>query len=186
MAKKKREHRRSYLNDFKLNAAGKYEYFGNHYKWDDPDRSRRSMLILAWSVVAACSAVTVASGCNTAAGMSNTFYVILPYVAEVASLFSVVWGACRLTFGGEPLREYIYRDTVPKLPTRSLLVAISALIGLVGSVVFILLNGFEGQVLLSVIHLLSKLAVAALAMWMRRIWKCFNYRCDNLKKEPTE
>lgn len=186
MAKKKREKPRSYLNDFKLNAAGKYEYFGNHYKWDNPDRSRRSMLTLAWSVIAACSAVTVASGCNTAAGMANTFYVILPYVAEVASLFSVVWGACRLTFGGEPLREYIYRETVPKLPLRSLLAAISALVGLVGSLIFILLNGFEGQGLLSVAHIMSKLAVAALAMWLHRIWKDFRYSCDNLKKEANE
>ncbi len=186
MAKKKKQHRRSYLNDFKLNAAGRYEYFGNYYKWDNHSRSRRSALTLSWSAILACCVLTVVSGCNTAAGMTNTFYVILPFVAEVASLFSVVWGACRLTFGGEPLREYVYRETVPKLPMRSLLVAISACVGSVGSVVYIALNGFEGRPFLSVAYPVSKLAVAVLAIWLRCVWREFSYRCDNVRSEPTE
>ncbi len=178
MQKKKREPRRSYLNDFKLNAAGRYEYFGRHFVWDNPNKDRKRAFMLAWALTVTLIGLTLASGCDPAAGMSNTFYVILPYIAEFAALFSVVWGACRLTFGGERLREYVYRETVPKLPRRTLLVAVSAGVGLVGSAVFIILNGFEGRVLLSLTYPIAKAAEIAVALWLRQVWGEFRYACD--------
>ncbi len=45
--------------------------------------------------------------------MAHCVFQILPYLLEVGAVGSVVWALVRLTSGGETLRAYVYKATVP-------------------------------------------------------------------------
>jgi hypothetical protein len=146
MAKKKWNSRRAYLDEFQKTAAGEYVYTGAVHSYVNQGVSRGKALAALWALTAFLAAGALVAGCVPAAGM-NTFYVLLPYVASLISAASVVWLMCRLTAGGDPLRDYVYRATVPKAALRANLTMVCAGGTLLGGAVHWARNGAEDKVL---------------------------------------
>ena len=88
---KKRRGRRAYLEDFQKTATGEYVYTGKLHYYETQGLERRQALLRLWLLTGAIAAAVVVSGCVPAAGMSNTFYVLLPYAGALLSAASVVW-----------------------------------------------------------------------------------------------
>ena len=106
----------SFLNDYQKTAGGDYVYTGRVYTLGDAKRYRRKLSALSFGA----AAVTVGSGCINAAGLSNTFYVILPYIGEVAAVFVLCWQTVKLLAAGREVKAYV-RDTLEKyLPPAAL------------------------------------------------------------------
>ena len=129
---KKRRGRRAYLEDFQKTATGEYVYTGKLHYYETQGLERRQALLRLWLLTGAIAAAVVVSGCVPAAGMSNTFYVLLPYAGALLSAASVVWLMCRLAAGGDPLRHYVYTATVAQMRVRGRLVLIFSALTLVG------------------------------------------------------
>ncbi|MGM9537966.1 MAG: hypothetical protein ACI3VN_06500, partial [Candidatus Onthomonas sp.] len=146
MEEKKRQGRRSYLNDFQQNAAGEYLYTGAHYTFVEQGKNRRRFLTELWLLCGVALAAAVAGGCIPGSGMDQCFYVMLPYAAGLVGAISLCWGLGRLTAGGDPLRAYVYEQTVEKLPGRAMVTAVMAGLTLLGSLVRLILSGFSGKV----------------------------------------
>lgn len=159
---------KSYLSEFTRNADGEYVYTGAYYT-PDGDAKKTDVRL---SVLFAVSLLAVlGSGCVNAAGLSNTFYVILPYIGEVAAMFSLGWNTVRLVKQSEKVRAYVYSAVRGRLPTSALAMSVFALLGLAGSAVFLILNGAEDRPLLCAVYLAAKLLVAALGFTDRRYFK---------------
>ncbi len=139
---KKRRGRRSYLEDFKRTASGEYIYKGPCHSYQEDGLSRQKALAVLWLLTIAMAASVVAGGCMPAAGLMDCWYVILPWGFSLVAVVSVVWLMGRLTAGGDPLRDYVYRATVLQSRLRGNLVFFLAAATLAGETVYLLGNGF--------------------------------------------
>ena len=157
-----------YLNQYKLDDSGKYIYQGKYLSLNASPSEIKSVYLKFWIFSALISAAVIASGCINAAGMSNTFYVILPYIAEVAMLFLYLLNGIKLFSQGYKVKEYQYKTCFPRLSPFSMGIAIAAAIGFICSVIFIILNGFEGQTVKCIIYLVFKLIVFCSAFYNSR------------------
>lgn len=164
MAKKKRK---EYLNDFKLNESGKYSYQGNFYCFAGDEAQRKKAYGAQWLFFAALAAASVASGCLSGGGITNTFYVIIPYIGEMSALFALAWNLVKLLTKGGEIREYVYQSAHPKIPVAAMLMAFFAIIGGVLSLVFSVTSGFKDGVLNAVLYVALKSVSAAVALVFR-------------------
>lgn len=142
---KKRRGRRAYLDDFQRTATGEYVYNGQLHHFDGQKFSRGRGLRLLWVCSAVMAASVIAAGCVPAAGMLGCPYVILPYAGALLSVSALIWLMCRLTAGGDPLRDYVYNATVKQFKLRSILVLAFSGCTLVGDIVYLIVNGAGGM-----------------------------------------
>jgi hypothetical protein len=166
--KKKRKGRRAYLNDFYQDVSGEYQYTGRlrRYEGQLPWRdAARRIGILSGAMALALVAVGMLPA-PSMVGMGS-FYVILPYILELVGVFLSGWSAVRLIGSGEELRSYVYEATVEKLPGRLTMSAIFAGASLAGNLVYLLLKGFGGKVILSLAVLALHGAVLAAALVLK-------------------
>lgn len=149
MKEEKRKGRRAYLDSFRRNGKGEYEYTGKMYTFrgSSPDTAEEELgravrkLWVLWLVSAAALA---AAGCIRAPGMDNCFYVLLPYVAGIAGELRVFLAVYRLASGGASLKEYEYEGSIKVLPGRAAVLAVCSGACGVCEIVFVCLNGLEG------------------------------------------
>jgi len=169
MADKRKFSKRGYLSYFVKNAAGEYIYSGKLYSLNGEGYGAfiAKLSVLSFLSLASC----VVSGSITAPGMTNSFYVIIPFILEIAAEVSVCWAACRFIVNKKPLREYIYDSVIKTVPLRALLAAVCALAGIISETVFVILNGAGENVLWCVLYYILKIAVAVFMFLLRRYVK---------------
>ena len=172
---KKRRGRRAYLEDFQKTATGEYVYTGKLHYYETQGLERRQALLRLWLLTGAIAAAVVVSGCVPAAGMSNTFYVLLPYAGALLSAASVVWLMCRLAAGGDPLRHYVYTATVAQMRVRGRLVLIFSALTLVGEVVHLILDGVGTLLPGTLVFLACQLICLAAALAWESFVKKLNW-----------
>lgn len=182
--KKKKKGRRSYLSDFTQDVSGTYIYGGDHYSYVGNDLGRR--LVLLWLCLIGAAAVTVIGGCIPSDAMKNSFYVIIPYILEVAALGFCAWYLFRLSHEEKPLRAYVYTATVPRLPRLSVFGMISAAAGAVGYTVFIILTAENGISAWTVTGLLLKIPMFWLLFAFCRLMKGQKWEKAEKKTVPYD
>jgi len=165
---KKRGGRRAYLNDFSPRLDGGYDYNGTLHAFQEEGMSRKQAMTRLWTLSAASALFILASGCVPAAGMQNCPYVLLPYVGSALSVVSVIWLMARLSGGGDPLRDYVYKATVEQYELRSMLVIVFAALSLAGDALYLILNGVQGLVWGTIAFWLCQgAAVCLICLWRR-------------------
>lgn len=163
----RKKKRWGYLNDFQRTASGEYIYVGPTYHFQG-EASVRRRGILRWGILAVGMTVcTVLGGFILAPGTANCGYILIPYVLAFFAACSVLWGFVRLAAGKDPLRGYVYEETVKQFPLRTILTAVGAAGSLVGEVYYVAVNGHEGLVAGMVIFLASEAAALAMALLWR-------------------
>lgn len=163
--KKKRPHRRDYLNDFKLNVAGEYVYTGKVFHWTC-DRMRT--LALFWGLSLGACAAAVAGGCIPGTGMEGSAWVLLPYVVSLICSFTCLYAVGRLAFAGEEVREYVFKGSVEKLPLRTLMTAIFSAIAVLAELVNLFLPFFRGKIWAGLLLMALEAAICAATILLRR------------------
>ena len=164
MANRDRFKKRAYLSHFTRTASGGYAYTGGYYALNGDEKAYGLRLGVCAGISAVCA---VMGGVLRLPGMLNCFYVIVPYILEVAFVGSVVWGAVRYYSNAKPLREYIYTATAGAFHWRALLAAIFAGAGMIAETVFLILSGEKGQALAAAGFYLLKAAVAGSMLLLR-------------------
>lgn len=159
--------KRQYLSDFQQTASGEYVYTGNVFKYSGQGSYKKLRLTLGglclWMAAAA-----VICGCIPAAGMKNTFYVILPYLACVLSVATVCWAVVRLLMAGKSVREYILEETVGKLPLRCLFTIVFAAASALAEVIAMIFSDEKGNTGFSLLFLALAALIAGLALALRK------------------
>ncbi len=113
MAVQKKRGRNGYLHDFEKNKEGGYVYTGA--LWQADSAKRKGALIKLWPFCAGQFLAAVLPGFFTTAGFSGSFYVILPYAFWLIMDGYEIYLLGRITFGGNPMRGYVYERSVPRL-----------------------------------------------------------------------
>ena len=112
MAKQKKWGKDGYLQNFEKNKEGKYAYTGELWQADNTKRQR--VLIRLWVLCFGQLLAVILPGLFTTAGFSGSFYVILPYAFWLICSGYLVYLLGRMTFGGNPMRDYVYERSVPR------------------------------------------------------------------------
>ena len=163
--KKKRPHRRDYLNDFRLNVAGEYVYTGRTFRWP---AGRKQTLIRFWILSLFACAAAAAGGCIPGTGMEGSAWVLLPYVAGLICAFVCLYTVGKLAFAGEEVREYIFKGSVEELPLRTLMTAIFSSIAVLGELVNLFLPIFRGKIWAGILFMGLEAAICTAAILLRR------------------
>lgn len=155
---------------FAPSATGEYVYTGAHYTQAPGRLTWKQAMARRWAMGLAMAALVVLSGCIPVPGMTNTFYVLLPYAGELVSVCSLVWAVGRMAAGGERLREYVYEETVLRLPVRTVLAAVFSAVTAAGEGLFLALHGAEGgKTGYIAAFLLAQVCVLAISLIWRRM-----------------
>lgn len=163
----KKKHRKAYLNDFHKSLSGEYIYHGVTYTFEGSKKERSHLYYKLLAIGAVLFAAGLTSGCITAPGTLNCFYVLIPYMVSFMASVSLIWGLCRLWAGGSPLREYVYQATLDQFQPRGTLTAVSAGCALLGETVYVIRNGSEGLVSGMILFLICQaLVLAGSILWM--------------------
>lgn len=139
MAGQKRRDKRNYLNNFEKNPDGSYVYTGKTWRADPV--LRRGMLIKLWALQAVMLLAALLPGFVTTAGLMNTFYVIIPYLFWLISDFVLAYTLGSITFGGNPLKDYVYQRNVTKYIPRTMFPLAGAALTALALIVFLLRGG---------------------------------------------
>lgn len=166
---KNRRGRRAYLEQFQKTASGDYVYTGPSYTYVEEGMTFRRSMAVRCALAGGAAALAVLGGFLPAPGMGGCPYVLLPYVAALLSAVSIAWAAVRMAWWGSPLREYVYQKTAAALPLRCALSAAFALATLLGSAIYLVLNGDDGAGAWCTILFLSlQIGVSACSLGLRR------------------
>lgn len=173
MEERKRRGRRAYLDSFRKDSKGEYEYTGKTYTFRgsrpgaEKEEFRRALRIL-WAVSLVLLAAWITPGCTRVPGMSGSFYVLIPYAGGLVEGIRVCWALGRVTADGSMLKEYQYEGSVKVLPRRSAATAVCVGVCMLGEIVYVCRNGFGGLAAGSGILLVMGLAALAAAAVLYR------------------
>ncbi len=153
--------RRAYLNEFSSDGNGGWAYGGAVYEPSDGGMKR--YMLTAGITALALTLLTAGGGCIPAAGSTNSFYVILPLLAEAIAVVLADAAVVKLLLSEKPLRDYAYERSVKRLPFLLLAASAFSLLGAVCTLLYVLLNGFCGMLVGTLGYIAAKLAVAVAA-----------------------
>lgn len=171
MAGAEKKKRRAYLDSFQKNEEGKYDYTGNVYQFEgnkDQKAELRCILRKLWGLCIVLMGSLIASGCISAPGMDNCFYVLLPYAVAFMGGISVFWALCRLTSGKNPMKEYVYEASVAKIPERVVLTVFCIGVTFAGELIYVCLQGMGKKTAGVCVFMILNLAAAVSALLIRR------------------
>ncbi|MBQ6539928.1 MAG: hypothetical protein IJL71_02765 [Oscillospiraceae bacterium] len=162
------QRRNEKLKDIELVDGKKAVYTGDIYRIAGDGRKTRLRLAAGLALIAA---LVIASGCIDAAGATNTFYVILPFIGEVSALFALCWNDIKVIAGKNGVRKYVYDSVSGIIPGSSRILAVFALFGLIASGIYLISNGFSGKTAISIIYPVLKAATAVTAEYYGRDYR---------------
>lgn len=173
MAEKKKRDKRGYLRDFKEKPDGSYVYTGK--TWHADKATRRRVLMKLWALQAVMLISVFLPGFVTTAGLLNTFYVIIPYVFWFISDLVLAYTLGSVTFGGNPLKDYIYERSVLQYAPRTVFPLAGAVLTAIALLVFLLRDGSgEGEIVCFVCcGVQAAASFLANRSEMSRIWKIY-------------
>ena len=92
----------------------------------------------------ACVGAAVAAGCVPNTGMERRVWALIPYVLMLISSGVQGWLLYKLTDGGDPVRDYVWKASVPRLPAAGIVTGILALASIVTEIANIFAPNFAG------------------------------------------
>ena len=173
--KKTRKKRRAYLDDFYMDAAGKYVYRGKLYRYAG-GTDRKAALVRLWLLAGGALAALVINGLVPNPALSGCFYVVVPYVTGLIAGCSVVWALGRITCAGDPLRAYVYEETVQQLPVRCMIGVISSGIAAAGQLIYLLVNGLQQQTMLMLLFIVLEIVATVALYALKRFISVLEWR----------
>lgn len=148
-----RKSRKSALEHYQVNAGGEYIYTGGYMAYVEQGKTRKRALLELWVIAGGMAAGAVACGCIPAPGAQNTFYVLIPLMVSIITAIACLWTLGQVTTGGDPMKEYVYRDSVLKMQGRFIAAASFAGLTVLTELLYLILSGGWGVAALAVVVL---------------------------------
>ena len=127
--------RRAYLDDFRKTQNGDYQYEGSRYACELSEKEWKKQSTAMAAAGIAVILLTIAAGCVPSVGLQGSIFVLLPYAVQLAAACSLAWACARLLGKEYPLREYVYQQTVCKIPLRGGVCIAAAGVSVIGELV---------------------------------------------------
>ena len=137
MSDKKKPYRwRAYLDDFQMDADGKYIYTGKRYGFDGTAQKRQRYLAALVLFGLLALSATVVPECLPPTENGRTPITLIPWALQLIASLVVAWSILRIFAHASELRAYVYRRTVASLPAKSIVLAALSGVTLIAETVF--------------------------------------------------
>lgn len=161
---------KAYVDDYKINENGEYEYEGVRYQWNLSEEEGRRRYLQYRVMGPVIFVFTLLAGCIPSPGVNHWPFLMIAYLVGVVvsiSLWILLWQMC-----GEksPMRGHIYDETVGKLPFRILLTAVFTSTAIIGEIVYVILYGTEGKAFGGVLFIILEILALICTLYT---WKLF-------------
>ena len=127
--------RYSYLDDYKPGIDGKYVYYGRHYVLKSGKGDWKNYRLLISGAAVIVLALLVVSGLIEAGTYWRQWYVNLTYALKVIAAFLIIWKCFTLVTEKYPVKEYLYKKSVPWYKPSSVSVAATGLVSAIAAAV---------------------------------------------------
>lgn len=166
--------RRAYLDDFRKTQNGDYQYEGSRYACELSEKEWKKQSTAMAAAGIAVILLTIAAGCVPSVGLQGSIFVLLPYAVQLAAACSLAWACARLLSKEYPLREYVYQQTVCKIPLRSSVCIAATGVSVIGELIE--LTRHSDKILFSIPFLLIEVVIGAATLVLlksvkKRMWK---------------
>ena len=165
--------KKDYLKDIERTDQGDLVYTGDIYRPEGEGLSAYGRFIPS---LLAAAALFVGSGSINAAGASDAFYVILPYIGEALCLFIACWNVYKLLSEKGRVRAFVYEKATKRIPGLLTVLSATALIGCAASAVYLIRNGMGENAAKSIAYPVIKILTALAAFYgqsafRKIVWK---------------
>lgn len=142
------------------NIRDEYAYEGEYQEFcgDEKDYQRFKKTMYAFCM--AFGLLVMAGGLTMAGRMSATPSVLIPFVLTVLCAVICVYDVMRICGDGMQLKEKTVKVLLPAGKVMGILIALSAIVSVITSLVVLIRYGTEGQTLPVVLYPLSALIMA--------------------------
>lgn len=168
---------RDYLNDFKMNDKGEYEYTGLLHILDESKVKLNDVKKLIGVYSGVIFILYLICGLIKAEGVMNSTYVTLPYVFGLFFACVLIYKSLTFSFSKRyPIRDYDFKSTISKFSTYIMLVLVMAIATMLGEIIYIIINGLTTNILDTIIFIISIVLIILVAITFKRyeatlIWK---------------
>ena len=152
--------RYSYLDDYKKGVDGQYVYYGRHYIYKGSGFSLKQYKCMLGLLDLLLAALFIAGGFQNGGVIWSTWYVVVPYAVEAVVIFLMLWKTLSVVIEKVPLKAHIYQKTVPWFRPLSFILAVIALISLLGTVLCLILRPDEIRLTGCIIYIAIKAVTA--------------------------
>ena len=165
--------KKDYLKDIERTDTGDLVYTGDVYRAEGEGLTAYRRFLPA---VLAAAALFVGSGSINAAGASDAFYVILPYIGEALCLFIACWHIYKLLSEKGKVRAFVYEKATKRIPGTLTALGVMAFIGCAASAVYLIRNGLGENAAKSLAYPVIKILTGLAALYGRNafnriVWK---------------
>ena len=168
--------RKDYLNQFKMDDTGQYAYRGTFMAYAAGAESWKKDLLFIWLSCVIPLILLAIMGFLPKSGLDGNLIVLLPYGLSLIALFALIWKVCRLTYGGQKIRKYVYDSTVKTLPGYAAAVMILAAFALVGGIITQILGTFHGTVLSAVLLFAGEICAGLGGFFVQKIIRGMDWK----------
>lgn len=169
--KRKRRSRRAYLNDFHLNEKGDYVYEGRMIGFVEESVTYHQYLQRIIPAAVLMLALSVAAECLPAVAMSRFGLTAIPWLGQIITACLAAYAVWKISWGKNPMREYVYKASVEKLPMRTLLTAGFSFLTALAETIYILVNGCDGEAAFTVLRPILSMLCGMIAICLYRFVK---------------
>ena len=166
--------RRAYLDDFRKTQNGDYQYEGSRYACELSEKEWKKKSTAMAAAGIAVIVLTIAAGCVPSVGLQGSIFVLLPYAVQLAAACSLAWACARLLGKEYPLREYVYQQTVCKIPLRSRVCIAATGVSVLGELIE--LTHHSDKILSSIPFLLIEVIMGAATLELLKNVKRYTWK----------
>ena len=169
--KKKKPGRRAYLNDFLPNERGEYVYQGRLLYFAGSDDEYKTTVRLSVAAAVLMVILTVVPEILPSVPASRFPVSAVLWLGQMVSAALTVYSVWKMFWGRNPLREYIYKKSVQRLPGQTIVCAAFSLALALEQTIYMLITGIEGNAFLNIIRPVAALVCAAASYQFHRMIK---------------
>ena len=162
--------------NYKKDANGKYVYTGDLYKLNMTKKEIDGVVKRMWIYAGIAFVLELLGGVIPFAGMMESYYVVVPYCAELIMEMLLFWACFHFSTYRYAMAPSQYNKSVRRSLTVSVVYMLLGLISIICSIVYVIINGFHNDVLFFIIYLLGKMAIIAVNFFINKYVASLDFR----------
>lgn len=155
--------------DYIKGEDGKYHYAGNVYLIDMPKEEVDSLCKKLWLLIIVAALLWFACGLLPFKGLMYSFYCVLPFCGGLLALLMIFRAMFTFSNSRYALTEKDFHRSIENFTVYGVLMMIIAVAGIVCAIIYVVNNGFDGDMLFFIIYLLVCVVTILIMLKLKKI-----------------
>lgn len=154
------------------------EFLSNTTHLEMDDDSRKKLFTKLKLIILCLLSLELLGGLLKFEGIMYNPFIIILYILEIISILIIANGLFTLTTYYKAMMDREIKKSINIFPAFTVILIILCIASFVGSIVFVLINGFNNDISYFAIYLLSKIAIGLLSYYFRYLTSDLEFKQD--------